>query len=212
MSWYSNTGATRDILDEQQFRQFEKKMGYKISLLPSSAKQFAFGSKERVELLGQFKTILRAGSKSTHSTILITKGQLSYGPLLFRGSLQRSGLLKFNDEFVVTRTIGHRCYPIISKSEEISGNTMFVSSSKRPRESLSRERILYSRCNRISGLEQDVNRYQRCYDYTNRKYTSRQYKEKIRPDRTYYSDYPNVEIEQWVREHINPVNLPWQKR
>lgn len=88
-------------MDEQQFRQFEKKMGYKIRLSPSSAKLFAFGSKERVELLGQFKTILRAGSKSTQSIILITKGQSSYGPLLSRGSMQRLGLLKFNDEFVV---------------------------------------------------------------------------------------------------------------
>ena len=97
LSWHSDTGATRDIMDEQQFRQFEKKMGYKKSLSPSSAKLFAFGSKERVEFLGQFRTILRAGSKSTQSTILITKGQSSYGPLLSRGSMQRLGLLKFND-------------------------------------------------------------------------------------------------------------------
>ena len=212
LSWHSDTGATRDIMDEQQFRQFEKKMGYKISLSPSSAKLFAFGSKERVELLGQFKTILRAGSKSTQSTILITKGQSSYGPLLSRGSMQRLGLLKFNDEFVVTRNIGHKCYPKLSKSEEISGNPKLVNSSKRTRGSSSRERILYSRCSNSSGLEQDVNRYQRYSNYTNRKHTSRQYNVKIRPHRIYYSDYPNDEIEQSVREHINPVDLPWRKR
>ena len=162
-------------------------------------------------MLGQFKTNVRAGSKCTQSTTLIAKGQSSYGPLLSRGSLQRLGLLKFNNEFVVTRNIGHKCYPIISKSEEINGNPKLVNSSKRTRGSSLRERILYSRCSNSSGLEQGVNRYQRYNDYTNRKYTPRQHNVKIRPDRIYYSDYPNDEIEQSVREHINPVDLPWRK-
>ena len=99
LSWQPDTGATGDIFDERQFKQYEGMLGRKIKLEQSQAKLYAYGSNKSLEILGEFKATLRAGKNSIESNIIVTKEKSSY-PLLSESSLEALGLITYNKEFV----------------------------------------------------------------------------------------------------------------
>lgn len=59
--WKPDTGSTKEIMTEQQFKQYQRQIGHKINLYTSNTNLYAFGSKERLNLMGQFNGTLRAG-------------------------------------------------------------------------------------------------------------------------------------------------------
>ena len=97
--WKPDTGAARDIMDEEHLLSFEHKLGRKIKLSPSSIKLFAFGNRQNLNIIGKFNAVLRAGVRSVYSTIFVTKERYQY-PLLSEDSLYKPGLISFNKKFI----------------------------------------------------------------------------------------------------------------
>ena len=89
-------------MDLQQFDNYQRKIGHKVELSPSSKKLYTIGSKKSLNIVGKFRAILRAGNKSTDSTIFITNEHYPY-PLLSESYLLKLGLITYNRNFM-TRT------------------------------------------------------------------------------------------------------------
>ena len=100
LSWEADTGATRDLMSEEQFQDYERQIGHRICLSPTRTKLFAFGSSKSLTILGHFKAQLRAGAKAICSTIVVTKEPSNY-PLLSRSTLEQLSLVRYNQRFVV---------------------------------------------------------------------------------------------------------------
>lgn len=95
VAWQPDTGATRDIMDEWQLREYEIETGEKVTLAPSPIKLFAYGSSRSLDLVGQFEAVSRTGKKSLETTIIVTKEASSY-PLLSDTSLRKLGIVQYN--------------------------------------------------------------------------------------------------------------------
>ena len=100
LSWEADTGATRDLMSEEQFQDYERQIGHRICLSPTRTKLFAFGSSKSLTILGHFKAQLGAGAKAIYSTIVVTKEPSNY-PLLSRSTLEPLSLVGYNQQFVV---------------------------------------------------------------------------------------------------------------
>ena len=104
ISWQPDTGTDQDLMDERQFRKFQKGQNQKIHLQPTDIKMYPYGSKTSLELLGCFDAKLQAGRHMVGTTIYVSKESSQY-PLLSETSAQQLKLIKYNEEFLVKMVI-----------------------------------------------------------------------------------------------------------
>ena len=103
--WQPDTGATKDIWDEIQLKNYERSSKSKVNLQPTNVRLYAYGSKKSLTVLGKFEAKLKAGEYSTLATIYVTKESSSY-PLLSETTSERLNLVKYNEEFMVKKIGG----------------------------------------------------------------------------------------------------------
>ena len=103
--WQPDTGATKDIWDEIQLKNYERSSKSKVNLQPTNVQLYAYGSKKSLTVLGKFEAKLKAGEYSTLATIYVTKESSSY-PLLSETTSERLNLVKYNEEFMVKKIGG----------------------------------------------------------------------------------------------------------
>ena len=109
-TWNPDTGAAKDVMDFQHFDNYQRKIGHKVELSPSSKKLYTIGSNNSLNIVGKFTAVLRAGNKSTDSTIYVTNEHYPY-PLLSESSLFKLGLITYNRNFM-TRTSRTNAKPV----------------------------------------------------------------------------------------------------
>ena len=100
--WQPDTGATKDIWDEQQLKAYERKSKSKVPLKETKTQLYAYGSTTSLTLLGKFEAKLQAGTSSTTATIYVTKEKSKY-PLLSEDTAKRLNLVAYNEEFLVKK-------------------------------------------------------------------------------------------------------------
>ena len=59
--WNPDTGTAKYVMHLQQFDNYQRKIGHKVELSPSSKKLYTIGSKKSLNIVGKFRAILRAG-------------------------------------------------------------------------------------------------------------------------------------------------------
>ena len=61
--WQPDTGTDRDIIDEGMFNKLQNRVAKKIKLMPTKVNLYPYGSKTSLNIIGCFKSKLRAGKQ-----------------------------------------------------------------------------------------------------------------------------------------------------
>ncbi|XP_053380205.1 uncharacterized protein LOC128548778 [Mercenaria mercenaria] len=86
-----DSGADVNVMDEFQFKTFQKKLSVPISLVNSMTKLNTL--QNRLNVIGEFKAIARNQTRGTETKFVVTGGKINSAPLLGRQTLIDLGML-----------------------------------------------------------------------------------------------------------------------
>ena len=183
-TWNPDTGAAKDVMDLQQFDNYQRKIGHEVELCPSSKKLYTIGSNKSLNVVGKFRAVLRAGNKSTDSTICVTNEHCPY-PLLSESSLLKLGLITYNRNFM-TRTSRNKRKASGASRLQVAQNTDVIQQTRKACSHVQRQKSIRDRTEHIS---KQIDRWQRIDEKQNRCYGGN----KVGKEQSVQEDtYPNT--------------------